>query len=130
VNIILLKDLTVNFNIVPSAHNHLYAEGTMLLLFIKYSYRVLATLVVALPITLNVIYPSSIVSSLIYIPLLSLALAVIFIYVEKQLQLNSLVIKKRLKDNNNNRPSSINKRYLNKLVIGNNLSKQFFRPQL
>ena len=101
----------------------------MLLSFIKYSYRILATLVVVLPIALNVINPSSIVSSLIYIPLLSLALAVFFIYFDKQL--NFLVIKQRLKNTNKklNQQSLIKKRYLNKLCKGNHLSKQCFRPQ-
>jgi phosphate/sulfate permease len=68
----------------------------MLLSFIKYSYRLLSTLVVLLPIVLNVIYPSSIVSSLIYVPLLSLTLAVFFVYLEKQLLLSCLIINKRI----------------------------------
>ena len=69
----------------------------MLLTLITYSYRVLAILVTILPIILNVIYPSSIVSSLLYIPLFSLALAVFFVYLEKQLLLTCLLINKRLR---------------------------------
>lgn len=69
----------------------------MFLTIIKYSYRVLAILVTMLPIVLNVTYPSSIVSSLLYIPLFSLTLAVLFVYLEKQLLLSCLLINKQLK---------------------------------
>lgn len=66
----------------------------MLLSIIKYLYRGLSTLIVFIPITLNVIYPSSIVSSLIYIPLLSLTLTLFFIYFEKQMSQYYWSIKK------------------------------------
>ncbi|GAA6206239.1 hypothetical protein NBRC116600_30370 [Thalassotalea sp. SU-HH00458] len=67
----------------------------MLLSMIKYLYRVLSTLIVFIPITLNVMYPSSIINSLLYIPVLSLSLALLFIYFEKQITQYYWSIKKQ-----------------------------------
>lgn len=56
----------------------------MLIQFLKLSYRVSASLVVMFPIILNVILKGNMVASLLYIPIISLTLAVFFIHVDKQ----------------------------------------------
>lgn len=82
----------------------------MLLIFIKYIYRALSALVVILPITLNVIYPSSIIHSIIYVPVLSFSLTVFFIYFEKQIFLSCVMINKQITESK----QSLNQKYKNK----------------
>jgi hypothetical protein len=100
-------------------------EGIMVLSLIKYTYRVLAITVITLPVILNVIYPSSIVSSLIYIPLLSLALTMLLVYLEKQLLLAYLLVNQRLKIRKqfNVQKKIEEKRPFQKPCESNNLSK-------
>ncbi len=57
----------------------------MILTFIKYLYRILATIVVSMPIILNILNPSDILNSLLYTPLLSLGLAIFFAYFDNQI---------------------------------------------
>ena len=57
----------------------------MFIQLIKSVYRILATVVTLLPISLNVVFAGDMLTSLLYIPLLTLALAILFVYFDKQL---------------------------------------------
>jgi len=57
----------------------------MFIPLIKSFYRTLATTVTLLPIILNVYFVGDMVTSLLYIPLLTLALAILFVYFDKRL---------------------------------------------
>ena len=63
----------------------------MLINLIIYFYRFISVIFVLVPITLNVLFPSGIIESILYIPLISLSLSIFFIYFDKQL-LNFLKI--------------------------------------
>ena len=67
----------------------------MLFTFVVNLYRLLALSVVLMPIILNVMEPSSFVTSLLYIPAFSLFLTSLFIYFDKQLLITIQLIKTR-----------------------------------
>ncbi|WP_143314017.1 hypothetical protein [Colwellia sp. UCD-KL20] len=67
----------------------------MLKIIIITLYRILVCLVVTLPIIINYIVESSIVTSFIYIPLLCLFLAFIAIYIDKKVLTTLYAIRKK-----------------------------------
>jgi len=57
----------------------------MFIQLIKSVYRILATVVTLLPISLNVVFAGDMLTSLLYIPLLTLASSILFVYFDKRL---------------------------------------------
>jgi len=115
VNIILLSDY-LNPSIITSSNNTFHFLGSVMFYSsILFFYRLLAIVILVTPITLNVIFVGDFIMSLLYIPLLTLLLGAIFIYIDKQI--SRLLTSIKLMISNNEHAIKVRKQSKKNTVI-------------
>jgi phosphate/sulfate permease len=88
---------------------------------ILYSYRAIALLITSIPMIINVVFIGDIVTSLIYVPLISIFIATLSIYLDKKLSLALQDFCQQIKrDKDLAVQPKILARYFNKARIGFN----------
>jgi len=86
---------------------------------IVYSYRAIALLVASIPMILNVVFIGDIVTSLVYVPLISIVIVALLVYLDKKLSLALQAFCQKIKrDNALARQSKRLTRSFNKAHIG------------